>query len=387
MPIFMIGTIKNKNNLIGIRLLESTTGQVKDADINSVIKALKAGTKIENLMIDGNELKGINGSIERYGVIGKSQSCTILGLHEDASGNIIGYRVADVNGCVKDLDIRNTIDIAERLGLANGRVVEKNGKKFISPIFGGYEVIKKDNTSKNIKNIIANKFINITSCYKISDEQVLIIEGKLGDYKIWIYDIKKDYYNQINTAEDYFGYHRYQNKHYIALKKYSNSKEALIEILKVNEYGYNVIESFEIGKSYGHFNAVGKDNCYLVLCADNKETFYNAARVIDLVELDKSGEILSLTACYSNSSFTVDGKIISIRPPHYKGRTGQVNYHIQFFIDNFNISWEGITCEFSWRYINAETHQVVKIDDCDKIGIRYRYGYIDGTNGCKTRLR
>jgi len=54
---------------------------------------------------------------------------------------------------------------------------------------------------------------------------VLIIEGKLGDYKIWIYDIKKDYYNQINTAEDYFGYHRYQNKHYIALKKYSNSME------------------------------------------------------------------------------------------------------------------------------------------------------------------
>ena len=75
---------------------------------------------------------------------------------------------------------------------------------------------------------------------------MLIIEGKLGDYKIWIYDIKKDYYNQINTAEDYFGYHRYQNKHYIALKKYSNSKEALIEILKVNEYGYNVIESLRL---------------------------------------------------------------------------------------------------------------------------------------------
>ena len=76
---FMIGRILINNQLVGVRLLDSEKGQTKDVPVEQIIQFVGSGkVKIENIQVIDNKIVGINGSIERYGVIGQTQSITIL---------------------------------------------------------------------------------------------------------------------------------------------------------------------------------------------------------------------------------------------------------------------------------------------------------------------
>ena len=145
MRIFMTSVIKSGNKIVKMRILGlgEYKNDIKDVDCKQIADFIKAGkVKIENLTVDSNgELKGVNGSIDRYGVLGKSQALIILDEITDENGNVIKYKCADAAASIATIEKAQAINIAELIGIANGKVVTKDDKKFISAIDGSYHTI------------------------------------------------------------------------------------------------------------------------------------------------------------------------------------------------------------------------------------------------------
>lgn len=142
MGIFMIATIKKQNNLVGIRLFDSKSEKVMDVPLANAIKVISSGTKVENVEVVNGELKGTNGSIDRYCSVGDevkdAGSITIVNRIED-----IGFKIVDYKGEVKKVKATDLIKVcaAGKLKLANGKILETtDGNKFISSISGNFEV-------------------------------------------------------------------------------------------------------------------------------------------------------------------------------------------------------------------------------------------------------
>lgn len=163
MRLFMVAVIKKDNKIAGFRVLDVDSKQAMNIDCKAVVGKLKAYPGcIENMTYE-NGIKCINGDMTRYGVYGKSVSLVILDQICDASGEVVGYNVSDTNGITKTFKKNDALTIAEKYGVANGKVVEKDGKRFISAINGSYNTIKvnehnNENGANSDKNIaVSNK--------------------------------------------------------------------------------------------------------------------------------------------------------------------------------------------------------------------------------------
>lgn len=124
--IYMIAVVKDKlKNIIGFRLLDTTTGKVMDTRKDSVILDLRQRkVKIENLVLKGDTLIGYNGSIDRYPVlnsecklVGKS-SIIILGITKDGK-----FNCADFKGGIVYIKEEELVRYAKVNGIANGKIV------------------------------------------------------------------------------------------------------------------------------------------------------------------------------------------------------------------------------------------------------------------------
>lgn len=69
----------NKDNIIGVRILDTDTEKTKDISIESKKYWISEGAKVENLGVDNNSLVETNGSIKRY-------------AHLDVNGKLIGTK-------------------------------------------------------------------------------------------------------------------------------------------------------------------------------------------------------------------------------------------------------------------------------------------------------
>lgn len=70
MALLAIARIQEGNNLIGIRLLDTESKQLKDVPVNSVIDVLVSRkAKIDNINVKAGKLTGSNGSIDRLPLI------------------------------------------------------------------------------------------------------------------------------------------------------------------------------------------------------------------------------------------------------------------------------------------------------------------------------
>ncbi len=156
MALFMIGRILINNQLVGVRLLDSEKGQTKDVPVEQIIQFVGSGkVKIENIQVIDNKIVGINGSIERYGVIGQTQSITILSAIKNGD-KVEGFKVSDCNGVIKNFRVDDIIKLDEKgIKVANGRVCERDGKKYLSAINGEYEALDIREEAKKV-----NKEIN-----------------------------------------------------------------------------------------------------------------------------------------------------------------------------------------------------------------------------------
>lgn len=151
MKIFAIANIMDGKQTIGFRLLDVDSRQVKDVPYSSVRDVLLKGKAyIENLNYKHGKVVGRNGSIDRLPKIvngklkGKSPLIILARIEDE------GYLVANYKGKISKVNVDDAIKYAKIHGIANGKLVNRDGKEFISAIEGEYDELTERESRKEI---------------------------------------------------------------------------------------------------------------------------------------------------------------------------------------------------------------------------------------------
>ena len=153
MGLIAIGVINHNKDAVGIRIYDTNSGEFKDVPINGVKAVLSKGAQVCNLGLQDGELIGTNGSLDRYPVIrngklfGKSP---LIILNEVGD---VGYDVVDWKGKKARYRSEDVVTYSEKNGIANGKVVEKDGNKFISSISGNYDRVEIVIPKKKVQEV------------------------------------------------------------------------------------------------------------------------------------------------------------------------------------------------------------------------------------------
>ncbi len=147
MDMYVVGVYKKGKDIAGFKILainQDNSTEIRDVSYADALNVVKSGrATIKNLKIDNGELKGINGSLDRYGVVGKSQSLVVLKELQDNSGKTQGYFCSDSLGQTRNLTEQQVVMFAEKFAIANGKIVPGDkGVKHVSAIDGAYDVRK-----------------------------------------------------------------------------------------------------------------------------------------------------------------------------------------------------------------------------------------------------
>ena len=206
---FIASIKKGRDKNYGIRIMDLDTLKVSDIPYLNAIKMINKGGTIVGLESNGFTIKGNNGDIERYPIIegGKIVKNNSLIILEQLINNntTIGYKVADWNGNVLNLKISDVLAYARNNGVANGKIITKDGNSFISSIKGEY-------SKKLIDTVKRNSNIKSRSSYTIQD-------------------LEKEEW----TLDDFEGYMKFKNCPYKVFGDELNLKIAVlgdIDILK-----------------------------------------------------------------------------------------------------------------------------------------------------------
>lgn len=148
----MIGTIVDRGmDVIGFRVAYVDTGTrerclFKDVSVNAVRKAIKSGKTIENIgMTADYKVYPTNGKFERYTKIMRGtndylgDSAPAVVLYTINSGE--QYVLANYVGSILICSSKEAEEIMRVKGIANAKLVERGGSKFISSIQGSYDNI------------------------------------------------------------------------------------------------------------------------------------------------------------------------------------------------------------------------------------------------------
>lgn len=183
MGLYAIAKIRNGVETVGIRLFDTTSETTKDIPVNGLKAGMAKGISVDNLELINGELKGINGSLDRYSsidnrgnIIGES-AFVIIGKLEDK-----GYTVVDYSGKVKNYRTEDILKLVNERGLkvANGKIVPKDGEQIVSSINGEYdlkELAKVENHSKDNKLEHMKKLLAILNkarrAYEQEDREIM----------------------------------------------------------------------------------------------------------------------------------------------------------------------------------------------------------------------
>ena len=154
MDMYVVGVYKKGKNIAGFKILAINSGnavEVRDVSYEDALGVLKSGkATIKNLKVDNGELKGVNGSLDRYGIVGKTQSLVVLKELQDNTGKTQGYLCSDSLGQTRNLTEQQVVMFAERFAIANGKIVpDANGNKHVSAIEGTYDIKKPIQKQQN----------------------------------------------------------------------------------------------------------------------------------------------------------------------------------------------------------------------------------------------
>lgn len=140
MRLIAVANISDGQSTIGLRLLDVDKQEIKDVPINNIKQALsKQMVSIENVELSDGKVVGSNGSIDRLTKIIEGMPIgkrPLLIIDKLDNGN---YRVADYNGCITTFDNEYMLKYCSLHGVANGKVVKKDGQEFISAISGSHK--------------------------------------------------------------------------------------------------------------------------------------------------------------------------------------------------------------------------------------------------------
>jgi hypothetical protein len=147
----LIGVIFDSSgkNRIGFRMYNHEAKSTTDTTESSMISVLKSkAAEVINIEYTENGLVGTNGSLDRYPKLISTSNKIVPKYGEPVPFIVlsqigqVGYEICDFKGVVKKIANNKIIEIAEELGIANGKIVEKDNAKYISSINGSYEITK-----------------------------------------------------------------------------------------------------------------------------------------------------------------------------------------------------------------------------------------------------
>lgn len=158
MNAYLIGTIYKNKTLIGYRVYAIDQSGRKQFDMTpAVLKnaITKQPASFKNIELVNGELKGVNGAIDRYGIIeisldGKKSrvnrnTITIINEVVDKKDNRLGFYCADTSGNLGTVKVENVKNLGNQ-PFQNARVIEKTpGNPVVAAISGGYDrIVLKD---------------------------------------------------------------------------------------------------------------------------------------------------------------------------------------------------------------------------------------------------
>lgn len=158
MNAYLIGTIYRNKTLIGYRIYAIDQSGRKQFDMTpAVLKnaITKQPASFKNIELVNGELKGVNGAIDRYGIIeisldGKKSrvnrnTITIINEVVDKKDNRLGFYCVDTSGNLGTVKVENVKNLGNQ-PFQNARVIEKTpGNPVVAAISGGYDrIVLKD---------------------------------------------------------------------------------------------------------------------------------------------------------------------------------------------------------------------------------------------------
>lgn len=158
MNAYLIGTIYRNKTLIGYRVYAIDQSGRKQFDMTpAVLKSAitKQPQSFKNIELVNGELKGVNGAIDRYGIIeisldGKQSrvnrnTITIINEVVDKKDNRLGFYCVDTSGNLGTVKVENVKNLGNQ-PFQNARVIEKtSGNPVVAAISGGYDrIVLKD---------------------------------------------------------------------------------------------------------------------------------------------------------------------------------------------------------------------------------------------------
>ena len=151
--------VDNSGKEIGYRMLDTNLigkgATTKDISADAVLRSIANNTiSVVNLGIKNNKVVGINGVLDRYTKVSQdnrpmTDPKMVILFRTDT-----GFIACDAFGSVASLSNDNALALNEKYPIANGKIVHKDGTKFISSIVGEYPYIQKKENKTEDKKII-----------------------------------------------------------------------------------------------------------------------------------------------------------------------------------------------------------------------------------------
>lgn len=174
---YVVAVVKNEaDEAVAYRVLDIEKRACKAVSKEAVLRASMQNPKaFMNVAAEGKELVGTNGSLSRYAVVSMknelvSKSAPVVVLAR--LGNE-GFVLSDYAGNMTKIKSDEAVGYATKFGIANGKIVERDGKKLISAISGEYPLIEK----KKVETAAKAKFIAVND-----DDSVATLVRKVNDY-------------------------------------------------------------------------------------------------------------------------------------------------------------------------------------------------------------
>ena len=159
--IIMLAKIIDKSKTVGYRLMDcSKLGSEKavvDIKSETLKEKMKTGLKVLNAELTAKgEVHGSNGSLDRY------TSIDINGKPLDKTPLVVlfrlkdGFMCANYSGASSQITSKEALDIANKNGIANGKITTRGDKKVISSINGEYPEMPSELKKKEKEIIIVS---------------------------------------------------------------------------------------------------------------------------------------------------------------------------------------------------------------------------------------
>lgn len=174
---YVVAVVKNAaDEAVAYRVLDIEKRACKAVFKEAVLRASLQNPKaFMNVAAEDKELVGTNGSLSRYAVVSMknelvSKSAPVVVLAR--LGNE-GFVLSDYAGNMTKIKSDEAVGYATKFGIANGKIVERDGKKLISAINGEYPLIEK----KEVETAAKARFIAVND-----DDSVATLVQKVKDY-------------------------------------------------------------------------------------------------------------------------------------------------------------------------------------------------------------